>query len=45
MAAEVRVDVHYFAPHCLLGLFDAPAKHAHGFFKHCGYRMWVQSLW
>jgi hypothetical protein len=25
MAAEVRVDVHHFAPRCLLGLFDAAA--------------------
>ena len=25
MAAEVSVDVHHFAPRCLLGLFDAAA--------------------
>lgn len=25
MAAEVRTDVHHFAPRCLLGLFDAAA--------------------
>jgi hypothetical protein len=26
MAAEVRVDVHHFAPRCLLGRFDAAAR-------------------
>ena len=26
MAAEVSVDVHHFAPRCLLGLFDAAAE-------------------
>jgi hypothetical protein len=25
MAALARVDVHHFAPRCLLGLFDAAA--------------------
>jgi hypothetical protein len=25
MAAEVRVDIHHFAPRCLLGLFDVAA--------------------
>jgi hypothetical protein len=36
MAAEAGVEVHHFAPRCLLGLFDAAAKDAHGFFEHCG---------
>jgi hypothetical protein len=44
MAAESGADVHHGALRGLLGLFDAAAKDAHGFFEHCGYRMSVQSL-
>jgi hypothetical protein len=36
MAAEDRVDVHYRAPRCLLGLFDAAAG---------GFADWSEFRW